>query len=101
MNGSRYVPGNTIELRGTFTDAGGPADPSEANLIVRYPDGTRVTYVIGDDPEVVQVAVGIFEVEILADLVGTYWYRWEGSTTKKSADEKYFVVIPSAVLVGA
>lgn len=101
MNGNRYVPGNTVELVGTFEDSGGPVDPSAANLTIRFPDGTRVTYVMGDDSELVQIGVGVYVVRIVADMVGTYWYRWEGSTTKRSADERYFVVIPSAVLVGA
>lgn len=96
--GNRYVPGNTIRLTGEFFEDDVPKDPTGVVLIVREPDGIRVTYELGVDPEVRQAATGIFHVDIFADKVGTWWYRWEGTASTFTAQEHFFSIAPSSVL---
>lgn len=97
--GKYYVPGNTVRVIGEFFENDVPKDPSSVKLLVRMPDGTRVTYELGVDPEVQQQATGVYRVDISADQVGRWWYRWEGIASTKTASEQFFFVSPSSVLV--
>ncbi len=101
MKGNRYVPGNTVRLIGEFFENEVPKDPSSVKLLVRHPDGVRVTYQLGTDPEVQQEATGVYRVDLTADKVGTWWYRWEGSASTLTAYERFFFIVPSAVLLPA
>jgi hypothetical protein len=100
MKGNRYVPGNTVRLYGDFFENEVPKDPSSVQVIVRHPDGVRVTYVLGTDPEVQQESTGVYRLDLVADKVGAWWYRWEGVASTKTAFERFFWIIPSSVLAG-
>src|SRR4051812_32904440 len=85
MKGNRYVPGNTVRLSGEFFENDVPADPSTVRLVVRHPDGVRIVYQLGVDPEVQQVATGVYRVDIIANKIGIWWYRWEGAASTATA----------------
>lgn len=94
-----YNIGTTVKCRAVFTDKdlGTPIDPTVVTFSTRKPDDS--VYSLPDnDPLIVRESVGIFFVLLLADLVGDWWYRFNGSTTAAVAEETHFIVKPSKVM---
>jgi hypothetical protein len=86
---NQYVLGTAIEVSVAFTNAAGaPADPTLVTLAVTDPAGAETTY----DDELSNPAVGSYLTTFVADQVGDYRYRFEGTGALVAATEGVFTV---------
>lgn len=93
---SKYELGDLVRVTGTFTnEAGDLVDPTVVNFAYIDPAGTRTDLVYGTDVEVVKSAVGVYYVDVDADQVGRWRYRFWSTGSGQAANESYFVVRPS------
>lgn len=93
------VIGNGVTTTQQFRNTAGTlTDPSTVTLVVREPDGTRVTYIYGTDVEVVRASAGVFTFSHTPDQVGRYGYRWVGTGTVAYAEEQFITITASQVL---
>lgn len=94
-----YQPGDTVRLATTFTVGSTLTDPTAVSLTVREPDGTSTTLTYGDDAELVKDSTGTYHADIVADALGLWTWKWEGTGTAAGIDEGDFTV--EATLLGA
>lgn len=96
MAGS-YDINDSIRLRATFRDfvTKNYVDPTTLTFKFKYPDGTKISYVYGTNPELVKESTGIYYVIMDVTSSGVYFYRFEASGTFKAASESKFLVKPS------
>ena len=90
---STYDKGDLVRVTGTFTDSAGSAtDPSV--VICQYvdPSGNTVSKTYITDAEVVKDSTGVYHLDIDADEVGSWHYRWYATGTGQSAGENSFNV---------
>lgn len=88
-----YDVGDIVRLAGTFKNQSDAfVDPGGVRVKVKNPLGTSTTYVYGVDAGVMKDATGQYHLDIDADTEGTWYYRWEGLTSNKGADEESFLV---------
>jgi RPA family protein len=86
-----YDKGDLVRVTGTFTNAAGTAiDPTMVKFQVLNPAGTTTTYTYGVDAALVKSAVGVYYVDISADVTGIYYYRFYSTGTGQAADEGQF-----------
>jgi hypothetical protein len=93
----RYIWGQTLEIRLTFTDADGvAAEPASVSMAYQSPDGVEASFTHGVNAEVEQVDVGIYRLQLTPDQHGRWFYRGEGaSVAVHAAAEGSFVIRPS------
>ena len=87
-----YDIGALIRVSGTFQVGGVDTDPTAVTVKHRKPDGTLVTKVFVTDAEVVKDATGQYHMDIDIDAAGQWWYRFEGTGTAQTAEEKNFFI---------
>ena len=88
-----YELGDLVRVQGTFTNSAGTnIDPSVVRAQYKNPIGTITTLVYGTDVELVRSALGIFYVDIDANLSGRWHYRIHSTGTGQGAAEGEFVV---------
>lgn len=81
---------------GGFTDSAGTAiDPMNVYFSVKNPVGITTTYTYGVDTQLVKDATGKYHVDVNANLVGAWFYRFYSDGTGQAADESSFRVAPS------
>lgn len=87
---NEYVLGTPVELTVTFTNlAGDPTDPSTVVCKVKKPDDTESDFT-GTD--LANDDTGVYSTIFVADQVGDWRYRWEGSGALVAATEAIFTV---------
>lgn len=87
---NEYVRGASVVVFVTFRDADSTdADPGDVNLTITGPDGVELAYAKAD---LASNATGEFELTLVADQVGDWHYRWEGSGAFVAASEGVFTV---------
>jgi hypothetical protein len=86
-----YSSGNDIVLSVAFIDeaTGAYIDPSDVRLKITTPAGVVTTYVYGTDP-VVKTATGKYTYTVLANVAGTWYYRWEAFGAWNAAKQDIF-----------
>lgn len=90
---NEYPHGSLVRIEVEFRDDDNAlTDPEAVFLHIANPAGTVTDYEFGDDVEVVQDGVGLYHLNLTADRVGTWHYRWTGDDF---ATEQWFVVRPS------
>lgn len=91
-----YDKGDLVKCSGAFTDSDGNAiDPTAVVFKVKDPSGTVTTYTYGEDDELVRDSAGNYHVNVDADEMGLWYYRFESTGTGQAADEGYFRVSTS------
>lgn len=74
---NEYELGDLVRCSGAFTDSNGTAtDPSAVLFDWRRPDNVKATYTYGTDAQLVKDSTGNYHVDLDADLVGTWYYRF-------------------------
>lgn len=92
--GNTWQYGNAITLKGTFTDdLGVYADPSTIKLSVMTPAGVLTTYEYGVDASLIKQDTGRYEMDILANEIGIWYYRWFSDTPDEVSKEVFFEII--------
>lgn len=95
MGRAQYGQGTTIKVRITFSDPDDttpPLDPKTGNtlldpttvaLLIKDPDGQTHPYtLLGGD--IIRDSQGKFRFNLLLSELGTYTWRWTGTTALKS-----------------
>ena len=87
-----YDIGDTVRLKGEFTDdAGAAADPTAVSMIVKDPAGTKTTYTYAL-AQITKLAVGIYYYDLTITMAGDWYYRFSGTGAVVTAGEQYFNV---------
>src|SRR4051794_14834239 len=96
---NEYVKGATPRLLGAFRDLNGDLiDPGGVKVYVKDPAGVVMIKIFGTDTEVVKESTGRYHMEVEANVVGRWTYRFESTGTGKAADERDFVVRASKIV---
>lgn len=75
-----YQPGTSIVLTADFTVGGDtPADPTTVTFNVRQPDDSLLTYVYGEDDNVIRTAVGVYKCSLIPAMSGEFRYNAVGT----------------------
>ena len=90
---NQYSKGDLVRCSAAFaTSAGAATDPTSVRFQVRNPAGTTTEYVYGTDAQLVRSSAGSFYVDVNANMVGTWRYRFYSTGTGQAADEGAFKV---------
>jgi hypothetical protein len=96
---NKYYKGQWVRLavpiEAPFKLNGSALDPTQVVCITRNPVGLKTTKTYGIDIEVVKDGVGYYHRDILLDVVGEWWYRWEGHGAVEAVIEASLYVEPS------
>jgi len=93
---NRYDIGNVSILTGTFFNTVGQlTDPSSVLCRVKDPTGV-VTVYSGSD--ITHVSVGVYSMNLPLNLVGLYFYRFEGTGALTATGDSQLQVYDSIVL---
>ena len=88
----RYDLGNKPRCTGTFTDVDGVVQDPTVVLFSWVPPSTATptVYTYGVDAELVRSSTGIYYVDLNANEVGEWRYRFYSTGTGQAAEETYF-----------
>lgn len=90
---NEYDKGDVVRCSATFTNAAGtPIDPTAVIFKFKTPASAITTYTYGVDAELVKDDTGDYHVDIDANAVGVWAYRFYSTGTGQAADEDIFVV---------
>lgn len=87
-----YDVGDPVQLRATFLVGLVPTDPATLTARVRKPDGTEVAYAYGTAPELVRESAGRYRLDLIPQVVGTWWVTWEPTGAGLAGQESAFAV---------
>ena len=93
-----YVKDNEVRLSVEFTLAGVDTDPSTVRCFYKDPAGVITTLTYGVDGILIKDATGKYHVDIYANVVGFWFYRFEGSGSLISAGEAEFYINQSQIV---
>jgi hypothetical protein len=93
-----YSKDTLVRVNVTFALSNVNTDPSVVTAYYKSPTGVITTLVYGVDNALIKDAAGQYHVDILAQIVGNWFYRFEGSGTLIAANESEFVIQPSQIL---
>lgn len=84
----KYSWGSVVHLEANFKrpDTGEAYDPDAVTLTVKQPNGEELT------PTPTKEAVGKYVYEVVAQVAGTWEYRFDGSGTLAAGGRKSFTV---------
>ena len=71
-------------------------DPAVVKFSVATPAGTVTTYTYGTDAALVKASTGAYHVDVNANVVGRWPYRFFSTGSAQSAVESAFIVSESA-----
>jgi hypothetical protein len=90
-----FYKGALIHMAAGFASAAGVAvDPTVVGFTYRKPGGVDTTTLYGAGT-VVKTATGAYYVDLSADTVGTWYYKWYSTGTGQAAVEGTFTVSKS------
>lgn len=88
-----YDKGDLVRCSGAFTDSDGVVqDPDAIIFKVKNPSDNTTTYTYGVGVELVKDSVGNYHVDVDADEVGVWYYRFVGTGAGQSAEEGDFTI---------
>ena len=93
-----YLIGNVIRLRGVWTDPNNsnvPIDPTTVTF--RYADPTGNVTAFTYPTNVVKEAVGIYHLDVSANISGLWWYDAVSTGTAQARMENNFLILASKV----
>jgi hypothetical protein len=91
-----YDKGDLVRVSAAFTSAGAAIDPTAVTAKYKTPAGTTTTLVYGTDGALVRDSAGNYHVDVDADEVGTWYYRFASTGTGQAASEEAFRVRATA-----
>jgi hypothetical protein len=91
-----YLNGNTIRLKGTWTDPNSnppnaPIDPSVITLKYADPTGAITTATYPAAP-IIKDSTGVYHADIAVAITGRWTYDWLSTGTGPARAENYFQV---------
>jgi hypothetical protein len=91
---NQYDLGTAVRCSASFEDPDDHSaiDPTTVSVSVKDPSGTIVTKVYGTDTEVKKPRTGTFYIDVTANAVGVWHYRFFSTGTGQAAEENSFVV---------
>ncbi len=87
-----YDLGDAVTCEASFKKAGVLLDPTAVTFKVKNPAGVETVYVYGTDVQLIRDSTGKYHVDINANAVGTWFYRFESTGTGQAAQEGAFRV---------
>jgi hypothetical protein len=93
---NEYDIGDVASVTAVFRVAGVPTDPTVVTAEVRKPSGLD-TYVVAAG-EITTAAAGVYNLNIVVDEPGDWWYRFVGTGAATGAQEGGFRVRPEMAL---
>ena len=91
-----YAINQLVRLSAEFRANGQPngalVDPSRVEVKILAPDATLTSLAWPDDGAVVRDSIGVFHVDVLATVHGTWTYRFTGKGAAQAAQERNFTV---------
>lgn len=87
-----YDLGGAVTCEAKFKKTGVLLDPTTVTFKVKNPLGVETTYVYNTDVQLIKDSTGIYHIDINANLVGTWFYRFESTGTGQAAQEGSFRV---------
>ena len=91
---ANYDKGDLVRCAAAFTNTAGTAiDPTAVLFKVKDPSGNITTYTYLTDAELVKDSTGNYHVDVDADEVGTWYYRYYSTGTGQAAGEGTFDVL--------
>lgn len=91
-----FDKGTSVRTTVSFVDktTGQPVDPATVRCLYKNSGGqTTLTY--GTDNAVVKDSTGNYHVDLNANVVGQWWFRWESTGANQGAYEDSFEIRPS------
>ena len=84
-----YLKGQKIRCEAEFRNvaSGALVDPTNVFFRTLNPANATVTHQFGVDPNVIQDGVGQYHYDLLLDVAGTWYYRWDSTGTHEGANE--------------
>lgn len=94
----RIYVNTTIRIPVNYqNDQGEDIDPDTVTFKLSSPNGTITTFVYGTDAEVSKTSTGDYYIDVIPDLPGRWFFRWDSTgMNKATAVEGDFVVQTSA-----
>jgi hypothetical protein len=90
---SHFTVGTKVTLEGTFKNKARELDdPTTVTVRIEDPDGV-VTVI--EHADITRVSLGVYEVDVLVNREGTWWYRFEGDGDLVTAGDDRFRVMDS------
>lgn len=93
-----YAKDSTVRVSSEFTVSGTDTDPTTVTCYVKDPNNSLTTLVYGTDAALIKDATGKYHTDIMANIAGNWWYRFEAAGTVAAANEAEFVVSLSQIL---
>lgn len=87
-----YKKGQKVRCTVTFTVNDVATDPTTVIFKVRDPGGDVTTYTYGTDAQVVRTGTGVFYCDVIANEIGEWNFRFEGSGACTAVEEQAFDV---------
>ena len=88
-----YDLGDLIQISAVFTNQAGTAlDPTAVLFRTKNPAGVKVNLVYGVDAALVRDSEGHYHVNVDANVVGTWLYRFWSTGTGQGAETGSFIV---------
>lgn len=81
-----------IQILNAVTGVG--VDPGTLMFEYKNPAGIITSYVYGVDSQLARDSAGNYHVDILGNVQGIWWWRWEATNPYK-AKEEAFIIKPS------
>lgn len=92
MTINAYDRGDVVRCTGTFATSGSNTNPAAVMFKVMSPSGDVTTYTYGTDAQLVRDSTGVYHVDVSADELGTYAYRFWSTGSGQAASEGQFSV---------
>jgi hypothetical protein len=93
MGINRYDKGDIVRVFGEFRNlAGALIDPTNLSIKFTNIDGVVTTYIYGTNAELARDSTGIFHADLVANLAGRWYYRWQSTGVGQGGQEGEFVV---------
>lgn len=90
---NNYQVGDLVRVTGTFTDINGNLiDPTSVLFSFKTPAGSITTYVYLTDAQLVKDSTGVYHVDVNANTIGTWPYRFYSTGVGQTAGEASFQV---------
>lgn len=85
-----YPSGQLVTLSCNFTVSGVPTDPTTVVFKIRRGTATVTSFVYPGDTALVRDGTGVYHVDFVPTVSGTYYYRFQGFTACQAAGEGSF-----------
>ena len=93
-----YAKESLVRVSSEFTISGTDTDPTTVKCFYKDPTGVVTTLTYGVDNALVKDATGKYHVDVFAQVVGNWWYRFEATGAVVAANEAEFVISLSQIL---